>query len=158
MRQAERYRNLSIKQKLRLIVVSTLSLALLVASLAVLTYEQVASRAGLQSDLEALAEIVGSNSTGALTFADQVAGEEILGGLKARRHIIAAFLFLSDGRFLSAYRAPSKPSLPAIAPRSNASWSEGSNLIVCRDITLRRQTVWNDRAEPQRAGRRHGAA
>src|ERR1039457_6880399 len=141
MRHAVRYRNLSIKQKLRLIVVSTLSLALLLASAAVLTYEQVASRAGLQSDLQALAEVVGSNSTVALTFRDQMAGEEILGGLKAKRHIAAAFLFLSDGQLLSAYRAPSNPPLAPISCRANESWSANDKLIVCRDIALRRQTI-----------------
>ena len=141
MRHAVRYRNLSIKQKLRLIVVSTLSIALLLASVAVLTYEQVASRAGLQSDLEALAEIVGSNSTAALTFGDQMAGEEILAGLKAKQHIAAAALFLPDGQFLSKYRSPSNPSLAAISRRSNESWSAGDRLIVCRDIRLRRQTI-----------------
>ena len=141
MRLAAHYRNLPVRHKLRLIVVSTLSVALLLASVAVLTYDQVESRSEMRSDLEALAEIVGSNSTAALAFRDQAAAEEILAGLKAKSHIDAAFLFLPDGQLLAAYRAPTNPSAAAPTRRSNGSWFEGNHLLVCRSVTFRRQTI-----------------
>src|SRR5450432_1298507 len=141
MRYAARYRNLPIRHKLRLIVVSTLSVALLLASVAVLTYDQVASQAEMRSDLQALAEIVGSNSTAALAFRDQTAAEEILAGLKAKRHIVAAYLFLSDGKIFAAYPAQPDPSAVVPSRRSSGSWFEGDHLIVYRDITLKRQTI-----------------
>jgi len=141
MRYAARYRNLPIRHKLRLIVVSTLSVALLLASVAVLTYDQVASQAEMRSDLQALAEIVGSNSTAALAFRDQTAAEEILAGLKAKRHIVAAYLFLSDGKLFAAYPAQPDPSAVVPSRRSSGSWFEGDHLIVYRDITLKRQTI-----------------
>jgi hypothetical protein len=141
MSYAARYRNLPIRHKLRLIVVSTLSVALLLASVAVLTYDQVASRAAMRSDLQALAEVVGSNSTAALAFRDQTAAGEILAGLKAKPHIAAAHLFLSDGKLFASY--PAQPHLPAVVPsrRSTGSWFEGDNLIVYRDITFKHQII-----------------
>ena len=141
MRNAPSYRNLPIKHKLRLIVVSTLSVALVLASVAVLTYDQLETRAGMRSDLQALAEIVGSNSTAALIFRDQAAGEEVLACLKAKRHIAAAFLYLPDGTEFAAYPRQSKPSTAAPTHRSNGSWFENGMLIAHRNITLKRQTI-----------------
>jgi len=87
MSAATHYRNLSIKLKLRLIITLTVSVALLLAGGAVLTYDQIVSRADMRNDLEVLAEIVGSNSSAALAFGDPKAAEDVLSGLKAKRHI-----------------------------------------------------------------------
>ena len=83
-----RYRNLAVKHKLRLIILFAVVAALIPASIAVVTYDQIAARREMRSDLDVLAEIVGSNSTAAITFGDRRAAEELLSGLKAKKHIV----------------------------------------------------------------------
>src|SRR5208282_6119456 len=88
-----RYRNLSVKHKLRLIIMFTVGTALVLACAAVVAYDQIVARKDMRNDLAVLAEIVGSNSTAAVTFRDQRAAEELLSGLRAKRHIVAAFIY-----------------------------------------------------------------
>ena len=119
----------------------TVSVALLLASAAVLTYDQIASRMEMRSELEVLAEIAGSNSTAALTFGDERAAEEVLAGLKAKRHIAGALIYAADGRLFASYGVPPKPPAAARALRSYGSWFEGGRLIAYKSITLKRQNI-----------------
>jgi Periplasmic sensor domain len=47
----------------------------------------------MRGDLDVLAEIVGSNSTAAIGFADRRAAEELLSALKGKKHIVAAVIY-----------------------------------------------------------------
>ena len=51
-------------------------------------------------DLETLAEVLGSNSTAALTFNDPTTVREVLQSLAAKPHVMAASLYRSDGLHL----------------------------------------------------------
>ena len=51
-----------------------------------------------------LAQVIGSNSTGALTFGDPQAAEEILAAMSARPHIVSARLYDADGNPFATYR------------------------------------------------------
>ncbi|MGA2114317.1 MAG: response regulator [Bryobacteraceae bacterium] len=141
MKAATRYRNLRVKHKLWLIIMFTVSVALLLACGAVLTYDQVATREATRDDLEVLAEIVGSNSTAALTFGDQRAAEELLGGLKAKRHIVAAFVYSADGKPFASYQAEAARKLSAPPLKPDGSRFEGDLLVAYRSITLNRQVI-----------------
>jgi hypothetical protein len=72
------YRNLAVRHKLTLIILFAWLAALIPASVAVVIYDQIAARREMRSDLEVIAEIVGSNSTAALTFGDGRAASELL--------------------------------------------------------------------------------
>jgi len=97
------FRDLSIKRKLQLIIMLTAGAALVVACGAFLAYDRLAFRSTMTTDLSILAEIVGSNSTAALSFNDPKAAEEILRGLKAKPHIVAAAIYTSDGKVFARY-------------------------------------------------------
>ena len=86
------YRNLPVKQKLRLIVMVTVTAALLFACAVVLGYDRLATRESMRNDLEESVEMLGGNSTAALSFNDAGVGTEILSTLRAKRPIVAAFL------------------------------------------------------------------
>ncbi|MGD0361916.1 MAG: ATP-binding protein [Bryobacteraceae bacterium] len=141
MRIAAHYYNLPTGHKLRLIIVLTVSVALLLASAAVLTYDQIASRIEMRSELEVLAEIVGSNSTAALTFGDERAAEDVLAGLKAKRHISSAVIDSADGRLFASYGAKPKALVAPLAGRAYGSWFEAGRLIAYKGIELRRQNI-----------------
>ncbi len=134
-----RYRNLAVQYKLRLIITFAASFALVLASIATVTYDQILARSNMRNDLAVLAEIVGSNSTAAVTFRDQRAAEEILSGLKAKRHIVAATIYSDDGKPFASYRRDGEPGQAAPPLRSDGTWFDGDKLIVYRGILLKQQ-------------------
>src|SRR5216684_8219853 len=134
--------SLSIKQKLRLIIMVTVGAALMLACTAVLGYDYVTFRDSVRNDVSVLAEIFGSNSTAALSFGDRNATEEILSGLKAERGIVAACVYSSDNKPFAIYRRERerKEFVPPLL-HSDGSWFEGGRLISFKRITLRHQTI-----------------
>jgi signal transduction histidine kinase len=141
MKIVKLYRNLTIKNKLRLIIIFNVSLALLLACTAVLIYDQVTSRNEMKTDLESLAEIVGSNCTAALTFQDQKSAEEVLIGLKAKRHIIHAIVYSADGKLFAGYGIDPSRFAARLSGSSDGSWFAGESLIAYKSIAFKRQTI-----------------
>jgi len=97
------FRDLSIRRKLTLIIMLTSSVALLLACAAFVSYDLYTFRQAKVHDLATLAEIIGSNSTAALTFGDSNSAQEILGALSANQHIAAACIYMGDGRVFAKY-------------------------------------------------------
>ncbi len=141
MKLATRYRNLAVRHKLRLIILFAASLALVLSSAAVVAYDQVVARSDLRNDLAVLAEIVGSNSTAAVTFQDRRAAEEILSGLRAKRHIVAATIYSEDGKPFASYRRDGDSGRAAPPVHSAGTWFQGDSLIVYRTILLNQQAA-----------------
>ena len=136
------YRDLPIKHKLRLIIVGTVGVALALACGAVLVYDRISFRSEMRSDLGVLAEIVGANSTAALSFGDQRAAQELLSGLKARRQIVAAGIYSMNGQPFAAYRSGQAPnSFTAPKVRPDGSWFEGGHLVLFRSVALDGQKI-----------------
>ena len=129
-RLAAHYRDLPIRHKLRSIVLFTISLALLLACGAILSYDQLATRQDIQNDLDVLAEIVGSNSTAAITFHDARAAAEVLAALRAKPHVRSASIDLPSGQRLASYRSES-PAADALM----------RTLTACKPIVLDRQSI-----------------
>jgi signal transduction histidine kinase/CheY-like chemotaxis protein len=138
---ATRYRNLPIKHKLRLVVMATVAAALLVACAAVFAYDQVTARHSMRNDLDVLAEIFSANSTAALTFADRPAAEELLSTLKAKRHVISAFLYTADGALFAKYLRAGTPQSEVAPPKDDRSWFEGDRLILFKSVRLNGQKI-----------------
>ena len=126
MRPTMTCRDLPIQLKLRLIIMLTVGAALALACLAILTYDRFAFRRSMQRDLAMLAEMVGSNSTAAISFGDQKTAAELLAGLKANPHIVDAHIFSDDGsQFASYTRDPaSTPDTFCNSP-AEGSWFTG---------------------------------
>jgi signal transduction histidine kinase len=96
-------RDLPIRRKLTVIMMATSSAALLLACSAFVLHDLVNFRRLLVADLSTLAEIVGSNSAGAILFNDRARAEETLGALQAERHVLWACIYGQDGRRLAGY-------------------------------------------------------
>ncbi|HEY4365194.1 MAG TPA: response regulator [Bryobacteraceae bacterium] len=130
------YRNLSVKRKLRLIIMLTVGAALVAACLVGAVSDVFRSRVKMRNDLAVLAEIVGSNSTAALTFGDHRVAEELLAGLRANPRLVEAVLYSSDGRpfatYVSGVRAQHTPPPP---PRAGTRFEPGK-LIAVRSIIV----------------------
>ena len=75
-------------------------------------------------DLETLAEVLGSNSTAALTFNDPATAREVLQSLSAKEHVMAAALYRIDGAIFATYVRD-----PALAPFSFPAPESSSDTI-----------------------------
>ncbi len=134
--------NLSIRQKLRNIIMSTVCAALILACAAVLGSNLAALLSSMRNDLGVLAEIFGSNSTAALAFGDQKAAEEVLSALKAKGHIVGACIYSPDGKPFATYRrAPESREFTVPPLGSDGSRLEGGRVTVFRRISLRRKII-----------------
>jgi PAS domain S-box-containing protein len=136
------YRDLSIRHKLYVIIMFTSGVGLLFASAAFLTYDLIAFRRAMTRDLSTLAEIVGQDSTAALTFNDSHSATQILSALKAKPNIICACTYASDGKLLAVYireKATQAMNLPRPQP-SGSAFRKG-RLDLFREILLDGQVV-----------------
>ncbi len=137
-----RFRDISIKHKLQVIILGTASIALILSCLAFFLNDLYLLRAGMKSDLSILAEEIGFNSSAALTFNDASAAQEILQGLKAQPHIVAACIYTRDGKPFATYtRSGREETFPVPAPHSYSVSFTPQSLILFSPIALDHQTV-----------------
>ena len=100
-----RLNNLSIRRKLIALLLLTNFVVLALVSSAFVVNEAAQFRTGARAELAALAEIIGNNTSAAVTFSDRVAASETLSGLRAKPQIMAAFVLSKDGSVLASYLA-----------------------------------------------------
>ncbi len=141
MSLANTYRNLNVRYKLRLIIMATVTTALLCACAAVLSYDRIAARDSLRNDVEVMAQMLGANSTAALSFDDARSGEEILSSLRLKHQIVAARILTAAGSPFAAYRRLSAPPSAMPTPRANGSWFEPNRLVSFKSIVFNGATL-----------------
>lgn len=111
------FRNLPFQRKLMVIVLGTSVVVLLLTCAAFLAYEYVTFRQAAVRQLSTLGEVLATNSTAVLAFDNADDATEILGALKAERHIVAAGLYDKSGQLFARYPAEapagSFPATPA---------------------------------------------
>ena len=91
------FRRLSLARKLTAMGILTSATSLVIAAVVLVAYDRASSRERLLRDTESLADVVGNNSTAALTFGDAKAATETLRVVAVNGHIISAAI-LSPGR------------------------------------------------------------
>lgn len=136
------YRDLSIKWKLQIIIMLTVGAALVLACAALFTYDYATLRNDTKNDLVVLADILGENSTAALSFDDSRSGQEILQGLRVKTHIVAAAIYKTNGEVFAAYtRAVANQNLhpPKLHPEGITVTPD--RLFVFRQVTLDGQVI-----------------
>ena len=87
------YRDASIQRKLTFVILTTSLLGLSLACMAFEIYERASFRRALTSDLSALADTLGANTTAALAFSDHQSAQDILAALRAESHIVGSSLY-----------------------------------------------------------------
>ena len=133
------YRNIPVRLKLQLIIMATVGVALILACVAILTYDHIAYRESIRDDLDVLADMLGANSTAALSFGDRRSVDELLSGLRADQSIVAAYVFSASGGLFAEYYRESGRRADVWARtdgRFSARWLE-----VSRPIRLEHQTL-----------------
>jgi len=135
-------RDLPIRRKLYMITMTTVGAALLLACGAVLTYDYFAFRETLRNDLAMLADMLGANSTAALSFGDQKAANELLAGLHAKRSIAFACIYSAKGELFASYQfgGGEKRQAPAVLS-TDRSWFAGDRLLIYHRIFMDGQPI-----------------
>src|SRR5689334_12090101 len=124
----------SIRRQLTLVVLCTSLFGLGVVCAVFELYERASFRRGITEELSALADTVGANGAASLTFKDRESAEEVLAGLGAEHHIMAACLYSVHGQIFAEYRRP------GVSPDFRIPFSQDEGVHFERDsLTLRRK-------------------
>jgi signal transduction histidine kinase/ActR/RegA family two-component response regulator len=97
------YHNWPLKHKLSSIVILVSGLLISLMAFAVTLDKDYTYRSKLVKHTMVMAEIVGTNSTAALTFRDTETAYEILTALKAEKELISACVYDADGMIFTSY-------------------------------------------------------
>ena len=115
-------------------------IALLLACVSFLAYDQITFRDNLIRSLSAQAQIVGDNSVSAVTFNDHDVAQRTLAALRNTANVRAAAIVTPDGRLFAEYRRSPEEGItefPALTPGFfEQSWRPGAELLVARRITF----------------------
>ncbi len=106
-------RKLSLRRKITLVIMINTFAALCAAGIAFAEYGVYRFKELRLEDLNALANILGTNSTAPLVFKDPNSARDILQALAAKPHILSAVIYDSDGKPFAVYHrgAPKYPIL-----------------------------------------------
>jgi two-component system sensor histidine kinase/response regulator len=98
------FRDLPIRRKLALLILSSSVLAVILACLGFAIYERQKFRANTADELATLADTLGANTAASLAFNDQKTAREMLGALREEHHVLGACLYDNHGRIFAEYR------------------------------------------------------
>jgi PAS domain S-box-containing protein len=103
----------TIKRKLTLIIMLTCSVALVLACGAILVFEHAGTKQLLKHNTQVMGNVIGANSSAALSFKDKAAAKETLGALRAEPYVLSACLYNREGEvFATYYRDGVKETAP----------------------------------------------
>jgi PAS domain S-box-containing protein len=103
----------TIKRKLTLIIMLTCSVALVLACAAILVFEHAGTRQMLKHNTQVMANVIGANSSAALSFKNKNDARETLGALRAEPYVLSACLYDREGEvFATYYRQGIKETAP----------------------------------------------
>ena len=105
------FQNWSIQHKLTGMALFSTGLALAMVLVAFVTNDLLSFRDTIESRMAALADVLGSNSTAALTFRDQKAAIETLTALSQEPHVLYAETFAADRTTFAKYVRSDLPQL-----------------------------------------------
>ncbi len=127
-------RTTPIKRKLISIIMLTTTAALVLACGAFAVYQTLAFRNSMAEELSLQANIIGFNSTAAISFNDPKGVAQTLSALRLETHVIGARVYDSQGKPFATYLRPgaSASSIPESAPPEGRSFSSESLRITHR--------------------------
>lgn len=133
-----RVRNLSISRKLTWLNLLVSGTALLVAFLALISYDFYIFRVRMVNSLSTQAEMIGTTTVSALLFNDPSSAGETLAAFKASPHVIYAGIYTTDGRPFAEYWRHGTGVAPqprALNGRDQIHWFEDDQLVLVHSIS-----------------------
>jgi two-component system sensor histidine kinase/response regulator len=136
------YRDLSIRQKMQGIVMITCAAALVLASVVFTLYDRSTFVSAKTEDLAVSAQMIGSNSSAALTFQDVASAREILSALRAKPHVVNACIYDSSGKVFAKYsRDPRLSDFTPPPAHGDSITMVAGKMILFQQIILKGESV-----------------
>ncbi|MEO8342208.1 MAG: ATP-binding protein [Gallionella sp.] len=124
---------LRIRTKLVLITIFTCTIALLLAGVIIITYDNYMYRAQKEGEVSAQAGILAAGMIAALEFEDHKSAQENLNPLAANREMSIAAAYTSNGLLFASYARPGSKPPPSFAEPPGQRF-EDNELIVSRPV------------------------
>jgi signal transduction histidine kinase/CheY-like chemotaxis protein len=124
------------------IILLTSYAVLIWASLALVINEAISFRVGVRDDLAVLADMIGKNSSAALTFDDREDAAKTMAGLSANPRILAAYLISGDQRLFASYRASTSRANPLGLEQGTAAEPDRVDPAVLSGLKNRAASFW----------------
>ena len=135
-------RDISIRWKLKLIIMLTSGIALLFASAALMFKDITETRQNLRNDLASLAQVIGANSIGAIVFNDRVTAETNLAALSAKPYVVLACIYDRDGQPFAVFvHQDEKDRLSIPNLREPGQYFDGDYLFVFNPILQEEKVI-----------------
>src|SRR5580700_231130 len=137
-------RNSSLQRKLTFVIVCTSLVGLCLACLSFEFYERTVFRSAMTTGLSALADILGANTAASLAFNDRKSAQDMLGALRAERHIVAACLYDSRGMVFAEYRREGiGPEFAMSSRHEDGAQFQKNSLTLYRSVSLGSEKTGN---------------
>ena len=131
------YQDASIQRKMTFVILTTSLLGLSLACLAFEVYERASYRTALTSELSALADTLGANTTASLAFSDHQSARDVLAALHAESHIVGSCLYNKQGELFASYQRDAKElDCKKAVLVADGSRFEGDSVTHYRNIYL----------------------
>ncbi len=124
----------SIRAKLTLVLVLNSSLALLLAGIALFTYERYQQRQSATEQMVAQASIIAESSIAALSFNDRHAADGVLASLRGDSEILEAVVYDRAGQAFSRYASGTHSKAPVIETRGDGIYFENGSVLIFQTI------------------------
>jgi len=118
------FRDASIRTKITVLTVLMGILLLVLTAGAFVVIEVRSFRRGLVEQLTTLADVIGTNSTGAISFGDPQTAEQTLGALRAVSPLRAAEIYTPEGQLFARYLANAPIAKPQTAQANSPPQKE----------------------------------
>lgn len=155
-RLAQFFGRAPLRWKVAAIMLGVAGISLLLAGTGLALRERAAFERHTENKLALLADVIGLNSTAALTFNDAAAATETLAALASDEHVMAGALYDARGHLFASYlRSDIERTLPASAPGVGPPKFGDGQATLVRNVKLKGQPVgkiylaadiseWND--------------
>lgn len=135
-------RDLPIKRKLMVITMLVTGIALLMASVAFIAFEQTTTRKQMVQALEITAAMTAANSTAGLSFNEPDSVDQALQSLSVQPDIVRACVYTKTGAQFAVYRRANTHGKNSIPPVGSAGYRfDGQSLKLFQSIVLAGETV-----------------
>jgi signal transduction histidine kinase/DNA-binding response OmpR family regulator len=131
------FRDLPIRRKLALLILTSSVLAVFLACVGFAVYERQNFRTNTGNELRALADTLGANTAASLAFNDPKTAREMLGALRADHNVLGACLYDIRGNIFAEYRRAALGkgfTMPSL--RGDGAYFEGNSITLFRSVLI----------------------
>jgi diguanylate cyclase (GGDEF)-like protein/PAS domain S-box-containing protein len=136
------FRDWSIRRKLTFLFVAMACVTTVIVSVSIGIFDLSGLKQSMAQDLSTLADVLGQNSTAALTFQDADAAHSVLQALQAKPNVTAACIYSADGKPFATYvRRGMGPGFVPPSAQGQMTSFESGRLVLFRRIVFAGETI-----------------